>query len=117
MSGLNLKKWLINFHSDEIMMAQILFGLILGVCMIITISACITKKSGKIDYSSNSELRDYKFLIRINPLVKQVLFRSPSHIHSASSKREASNDEPPSYDSIDFSKTELPTYDDIRSLK
>ena len=45
--------------------------------------------------------------------------RSQIHINLANSKRDALNDEPPSYDSIDFTKNEheLPTYDDIRNLQ
>ena len=63
------------------MIVQILFGLTVGICLLITVSACLVKNvSGK------------------------------------TSKREAWNDDPPSYDSIDFSKSELPTYDDIRDL-
>jgi len=67
----------------EVTIVQILFGVTLGICLLITLSACFVK----------------------NP--------------SANSKQDALNDEPPSYDSIDFTKNEheLPTYDDIRNLQ
>ena len=45
-----------------------------------------------------------------------LTFISYKIITLANSKRDAWNDDPPSYDSIDFSKSELPTYDDIRNL-
>ena len=80
------------------MIVQILFGLTLGICLMITLSACLVKNvSGKINMVKYPTERNLYFL--------------------AYSKREEWNDDPPSYDSIDFSKTELPSYDDIRNMQ